>query len=420
MSCPQRIPHIPASRLIGSYKAAPVLWRHSLHTICSRVAMFPPPLTHYFIELYSKRNEVVADPWAGVGTAPLQACLDGRIGVGADISPEACTVMYAKLHPISLKSTLAYLEEIETRIKKMRRRHLDRVGRAIGVSYYFNRRTLGQILKIRELLRKDRKSKSLSKRKRAVFVSGLMLGILHGDRRESLSLEMDSSKAYSPKHILKMQEKYPGKYLPKYHNVVSTLRIKASKVLRDELPCINGFSYELDSSHFPLRKRAKLVVTSPPYLRVHEYAYDNRVRLWFLGYDYKSIQPRIFSSENLQRYFDFVSKTLLLQTAHMTRNAACVVMFGDVRTSMGRKVKLGELFAEHWLKNHQRSMRLSKIIVDRVRPTRRRYFNLTKTQGIRCERILVFHKGNPDTYSIQSGWSKNNSPLSKTSSVLSS
>ena len=256
MSGPGRVQHVPASQLPGSYKLAPKLWRHSLHTICSRVAMFPSQLTHYFIELYSKKGDFVIDPWAGVGTAPLQACLDGRIGIGSDLSPEAWTIMSAKLHPLRLYESLAYLLEIDKRMKPLHRRHLDKLGARIGVQHYYDSETLNEVLKIRFLLSKDRLSKDRTKRRKAIFITALMLGILHGNRYESLSLEMDSSKAYSPVHIASMQRKFPKKYLPQYHNLILSLVFKASKVLKDNPPLIEGYAYNKDARAFCPRKCA--------------------------------------------------------------------------------------------------------------------------------------------------------------------
>src|SRR3990170_367510 len=93
------VPHVRASSLPCSYKRASYLWRHSLHSLCSRVAMFPPQLVHYFIRKHTLPGDIVADLWAGVGTVSLEACLTGRFGIGNDVSPEAYTIIRAKLDP---------------------------------------------------------------------------------------------------------------------------------------------------------------------------------------------------------------------------------------------------------------------------------------------------------------------------------
>jgi hypothetical protein len=56
------------------------------------------------------------------------------------------------------------------------------------------------------------------------------------------------------------------------------------------------------------------------------------------------------------------------------------------------------------LTNHGKIMRLDRIIVDRLRPTHRRYFNLGASHGIKCERILVFQKGKPTMNKVSFNW----------------
>ena len=149
----------------------------------------------------------------------------------------------------------------------------------------------------------------------------------------------------------------------------------------------------------------RLIITSPPYLSVHGYAYDNRARLWFLGYDYKAVQAQLFSSQSIENYLNYVSMTIASLATHMMRDSTCVIIFGDVRSKRdGSIIKVGELFAEYWIKNYGKVMQLQQIVVDRIRPTRRRYFNLKNTQGIRCERILILYKGFPRCRKITFNW----------------
>ena len=214
---------------------------------------------------------------------------------------------------------------------------------------------------------------------------------------------MDSSKAYTPVHIANMQRKFPGRYVPKYRNVIIALLIKASKVLKDKPPSIPGLAYNEDARSFHSRRRARLLITSPPYLGVHSYAYDNRVRLWFLGYDYRTIVAKLFSSEILSTYLNYVGDIISSLSTSMMRNSTCVIMFGDVRKG-NKVVRLGELFARYWLRNHSRVMKLSQIIVDDVRHARRRYFNLRSSEGIKRERIVILSRGNPKCYRSVFDW----------------
>ena len=53
-------------------------------------AMFPEELAHRVIKLFSFKEDVILDPFAGVGTTCLAAHKDQRRYLGIDISPEYC------------------------------------------------------------------------------------------------------------------------------------------------------------------------------------------------------------------------------------------------------------------------------------------------------------------------------------------
>ena len=65
--------------------------------MCSYLASFPAALTHAFIARYTRPGDVVLDPFSGRGTTPLQACAEGRIGVGNDLNPFAHLLTAAKV-----------------------------------------------------------------------------------------------------------------------------------------------------------------------------------------------------------------------------------------------------------------------------------------------------------------------------------
>ena len=75
------------------------LWGHAFHPMCSYLASFPAALAHAFIARYSRPGDVVLDPFSGRGTTPLQACAEGRIGVGNDLNPFAHLLTAAKVEP---------------------------------------------------------------------------------------------------------------------------------------------------------------------------------------------------------------------------------------------------------------------------------------------------------------------------------
>src|SRR5205809_6525541 len=90
---------VPTLAIPPEWKAQQRLWGHAFHPMCSYVAMFPASLAHAFIARYSRPGDVVLDPFSGRGTVPLQACAEGRVGVGNDLSPFADLLTASKVEP---------------------------------------------------------------------------------------------------------------------------------------------------------------------------------------------------------------------------------------------------------------------------------------------------------------------------------
>ena len=394
-----------ASRLPSTYKTAQRLWRHSLHTVCSRVAMFPAQMVHYFLLRYTESGDFVADYWAGMGTVPLEASLNGRLSLGNDISPEAFAVLQAKLNPPTPEELAGYMKRLEDSVVGHLGEDLDSLGESLGVRCYYHKKTLQEMLSIRRTLEEDLESSSRAKNRAATFTRALMLGILHGDRTESISIPLDSSKALSIKHVKRMKKKFPVEYRARHKRpVVDSLRIKAEKVMKDPFLPLRGIARNTDASRLSLPKKAKMVFTSPPYLATHTYAYDNRIRLWFLHEDYRLVGRKLFDTDSTDWYLDYMVRSLRNIEEGLDSNSTCFLVVGDVRNDKGELVRLGELISNAWKDAASTEMEVTRIITDRIRPTRRRYFNLRKSDGPRFERILEFHNGKPLENAVSIDW----------------
>lgn len=81
-------------------------WGHIRHTICSYPSKIKPAIAYNLVALFTQPKELVLDPFSGVGTIPFEACLQGRKGIGIDLSPFAFHVTSAKIRKIN-KSTIS-------------------------------------------------------------------------------------------------------------------------------------------------------------------------------------------------------------------------------------------------------------------------------------------------------------------------
>jgi site-specific DNA-methyltransferase (adenine-specific) len=95
-----------------------------------------------------------------------------------------------------------------------------------------------------------------------------------------------------------------------------------------------------------LPARARLVVTSPPYLRVVKYGYYNRLRTWFLGFDARVIDATLDDAHRRLPYLDFLGTVLADLRGAMTDDGIVVLVIGDVATDRGRAIDDGRDLAE--------------------------------------------------------------------------
>ena len=116
LGLPSLVPSpLPVLAIAPEWKDQQRLWGHRLHPMCSYLASFPAALTHAFIARYSRPGDVVLDPFSGRGTTPLQACAEGRIGVGNDLNPFAHLLTASKVEPATTAETTARLVTLRLR-----------------------------------------------------------------------------------------------------------------------------------------------------------------------------------------------------------------------------------------------------------------------------------------------------------------
>src|SRR5688572_29646731 len=87
--------------------------RHPLHSLCPYFAMFPEQFVAKQLFAYSKRGDVVFDPFCGRGTTIFESLLNGREAAGVDINPVAACIASAKADPPIMRSVIDRLLELE-------------------------------------------------------------------------------------------------------------------------------------------------------------------------------------------------------------------------------------------------------------------------------------------------------------------
>ena len=93
-------------------------WGHPLHSLCSYEGKMKPSLARFLTDTFVPTGGMMMDPFAGVGTIPFEACLQGKTAIAMELSPAAYAITRGKLlrsDPIKVRRILAslatYLDE---------------------------------------------------------------------------------------------------------------------------------------------------------------------------------------------------------------------------------------------------------------------------------------------------------------------
>ena len=379
-------------RLRDSWKLAKDGWGIALHRICSRTGSFPPALAYYFVMKYSRIGDVVLDPFSGKGTAPLEACLNGRIGIGNDLAPEAYVLTRAKVRPVPYRRVLEWLEYAE--------RRLDPSGYRVSdvsddVRAFFSDYTLKQILAVRDLI-KETEDGDL-----ANFITALMLGILHGPTKIHLSVKCSHSFSMAPGYI-KRYVKEKGIEKPK-RDVLKCLKAKAERVFRDGIPAVKGAAYRTDARSLPLEDESvDLILTSPPYFNMQTYAWDNWLRLWFLGYTYEQVAKELFHTESIDRFRAFMRDVLKEIYRVLKWDRAAIIVLGRVKVR-GKLVDMAQVTAPI---ADEIGFNVAGVISDSIPKSNKYLWYLKDGEGVSKEVILELHKGEYRMRDVEIDWER--------------
>jgi DNA modification methylase len=375
-----------------SWKHAKNEWGISLHRICSRTGSFPPSLAYYFIMKYSRPGDKVLDPFSGKGTAPLEACLNNRIGFGNDLAPEAYVLTMAKIRPVSYRDVVGWIEWAKPRvIQRAHNQDLDEIED--NVKIFYSSYTLRQILAVRELIQ-ELEDEELSN-----FLKALMLGILHGPSNIHLSIKSSHSFSMSPGYMKRyVRENNIRK--PK-REVLKCLKLKAERVFRDGVPAVKGYAFMVDARSLPLEDESiDFVITSPPYFNMQTYAWDNWLRLWFLGYSYKHVREKLFQTNSIRKFKEFIKDCLKEIFRVLKWDRAAVIVLGTIKLN-GRIVDMAEEVAPI---AEEVGFNIQSVIYDGIPKSSKYLWYLDGGQGVNREVILVLTKGAFTPYNVWIDW----------------
>lgn len=293
-------------------------WGHPLHSLCSYQGKMKPSLAYYLIKTFTKKGDKILDPFAGVGTIPFEAALNGVKSYGFEISNAALAIAKAKLGKCDRKESLDLIKKIEKYINEnqlegetyLTAQHF---GFNKKLADYYEPKTLKEIIKSREFFKQNPPT---TPSENLVFSS--LLHILHGNRPYALSRRSHGITPFAP----------TGNF--EYKSLVKHLTEKVERSFARDLPedFIEGEMLYQDATSWWPRDIDNLdaIITSPPFFDSTRFYLANWLRLWFSGWNQSDFEekPLGFVDEKQKNSF-MIYESILRQSRERLKPGGLLV-----------------------------------------------------------------------------------------------
>lgn len=267
--------------LVNEFWTAGQRQAHSIHEVSYR-ACFKPQLPEFLIERLTSPGDGVYDPFMGRGTTLVQAALMGRRPLGNDVNPLSVLLTRPRLGPPNLGEVARRLDEIPWDDAR-----LDAEPEDDELLAFFSPRTLRHIFILRDWLI-ARAPIGGTPDPVDDWIRMVAINRLTGHSPGFFSVyTLPPNQAVSAEAQRKINEKRGQ--IPPDRDVKRLILRKSASLLSDG-PVAPHPEPQLNTgpAHFTpaiASGSAKLVVTSPPFLDVVQYAQDNWLRCWFARID---------------------------------------------------------------------------------------------------------------------------------------
>jgi site-specific DNA-methyltransferase (adenine-specific) len=186
-------------------------------------------------------------------------------------------------------------------------------------------------------------------------------------------------------------------------NVFEIMREKVERVYKKhKSPKIESIVAECDAKEITKSKELKkyqgkvdLLLTSPPYLGIVNYAKQNWIRSWFLDSDPIEISEKLDDDLNINQWVKFSKKTLTEFKKMLKPNGVAVFVIGDVAKSKNSVIPLAREFAMMVKENDLfRNVWIFSDYIQGVDKTTR-IWGETKGKATATDRIVILSDINP-------------------------
>jgi len=329
-------------------------------------AKFIPQIVSRLIEKYTKKGELIVDPFGGCGTTLVESKVMGRPSVGVDINPVAVLITKAKTTPINPKKIEKELTLLKEKINVYSKDTKVKVPEHERIDYWFKPKEKRRIAFILAEI-----SKIKDQDIRDFFYCGFS-NIL-----KNCSIWLQKSN----KPTRDLNKKPSDPILTFYKQIKMMIRgnTRFYELTKEknhlEIPCQ---VYCTDARTIPVKDNSvSLIVTSPPYVTSYEYADLHQLTaLWmeytkvlsdfrrrFIGTSYHSKKDLVLNSilaenirnellkkdkktaEEVSTYFSEMNQVFIEMKRILKKDGKTCIIIGNTNLK-GVEILNAEVFAE--------------------------------------------------------------------------
>jgi hypothetical protein len=187
-------------------------------------------------------------------------------------------------------------------------------------------------------------------------------------------------------------------------NVFELLRAKVRRLCRQETYFrAHGIVARVDAKRISectpfveFRGKVRLVVTSPPYLDVVNYAKQNWIRTWFLEEHHDTISEELDDNLTLHDWLDFADKVMTQLQLMLQADGVVAFVVGDVARPKRGTISLAREFIRRAL--HDGRFSYVGCLADRIQADIKttRIWGDTKGQATAIDRIVLLSDRPPE------------------------
>ncbi|APX98001.1 class I SAM-dependent methyltransferase [Natronorubrum daqingense] len=385
---------IGTETLPHSWREAPRAWGNELHKLAPYVGGFPPALANYLLQQYTDPEMTVLDPFSGGGTTALEAALLDRDVLASDVFSYACTLTGAKTHPLTEDEFDAALKRVKRDADDINPKTLPPVDEDAAI--FFHDDTLQELRQYRAVLKEDSSRDGR-------FLKALICGILHGPSELFLSIQTRDTFSGSASYVKDYKEEHGLEEI--YKSVDEKASDKFNRLVGAQYPSGNTRVEQADATSLPFEDdTADFVLTSPPYMHMLDYSWNNWLRLWWLDEDRSAEQDSLNQTSKVELFRSFMTDVIAELDRVLKSDSRAIIVIGDVRKHRQGGAKVVYPARMIAAEASEFGFEVERVIEDDYNVDKRYYTQLNNLRWDEEEedneqelidRILVLRKGDP-------------------------